>query len=433
MKAESREFGRLFSEPTRNGLNRPKAVRGSGVKMINMGEIFAYSRLSNVPMDRVSIDSEDRDKVILVEGDLLFARQSLVLEGAGKCSIFLGDVESVTFESHIIRVRLDEKQCVPLFYFYYFQSPRGKAAIYSIVEQGAGASGIRGSDLARLLVDWYPTSYQNGVANILDSIDKKIEINRIIATGHEDILRAIFRSWFVDFDPVKSKAAGAKSFPSMPQSVFDALPAGFVDSEIGLIPESWVVSELGDIAREKRVGVHPSNILKSTPYIGLEHMPRRSIALSEWGQSGSVSSNKASFSSGDILFGKLRPYFHKVGVAAIDGVCSTDIVVLQPAYPPWFGFVLGLVSSDEFVAHTAACSGGTKMPRTNWRDMARYKVCLPPEVMAEAVTGIFSPFVQSIISNTFESKKLAKMRDYLLPKLLTGEVGLSSVEPEIQG
>ena len=152
----TRPFGELFAESTRNGLTRPKAVRGSGVKMVNMGELFAHPRLCNVPMDRVPLSQSEAERLLLEDGDLLFARQSLVLEGAGKCSIFLRDDEPVTFESHVTRVRLDQKKAHPGYYFYYLQSHQGRSAIRSIVEQGAGAAGIRASDLATLEVQWRP-------------------------------------------------------------------------------------------------------------------------------------------------------------------------------------------------------------------------------------------------------------------------------------
>ncbi len=103
MAADIRPFGELFAESPRNGLTRPKAIRGVGVKMVNMGELFAYPRLCNAPMDRVPLSELDATRFLLEKGDLLFARQSLVLEGAGKCSSFMNDVEPVTFESHVTR------------------------------------------------------------------------------------------------------------------------------------------------------------------------------------------------------------------------------------------------------------------------------------------------------------------------------------------
>jgi type I restriction enzyme, S subunit len=117
-KLNSVPFEELFSIPLRNGLTRPKAVRGSGTKMINMGELFAHARIKNIKADRVPFSS-DEDSYLLEDGDLLFARQSLVLAGAGKCSIFICDDEPNTYEGHIIRARLNAEIADPYFYYYF--------------------------------------------------------------------------------------------------------------------------------------------------------------------------------------------------------------------------------------------------------------------------------------------------------------------------
>ena len=113
------EFGALFLEPLRNGVTKPKRVRGSGYKMVNMGEIFSLSFIQNQTMDRVPLTDKEKATTLLQNNDLLFARQSLVRDGAGKCSIFLNDNEPVCFESHIIRVRLNQELCYPMFYYYF--------------------------------------------------------------------------------------------------------------------------------------------------------------------------------------------------------------------------------------------------------------------------------------------------------------------------
>jgi type I restriction enzyme S subunit len=151
-------------------------------------------------------------------------------------------------------------------------------------------------------------------------------------------------------------------------------------------------------------------------------MPRRCIALAEWDAADGLESNKFEFKTGEILFGKLRPYFHKVGIAPLDGVCSTDIVVVTPRTQEWFGFVLGHVSSDAFVEHTNSGSTGTKMPRTSWGDMARYAVVIPPENVAKAFTSQVRDSVNHIIASIHESRTLAALRDTLLPKLISGEL-----------
>ena len=139
----------------------------------------------------------------------------------------------------------------------------------------------------------------------------------------------------------------------------------------------------------------------------------------------------------DILFGKLRPYFHKVGIAPVGGMCSTDIVVLGAKMPEWLTFVLACVSSSRFatprasgapgrrlgpVAYTSQTSTGTKMPRTSWHTMSRYELCRPTDAIAAAFQQVVSPTLERIIGNIHESRTLAALRDTLLPKLISGEI-----------
>ena len=179
---------------------------------------------------------------------------------------------------------------------------------------------------------------------------------------------------------------------------------------------------LGSVADNPRRGIRAQEIDPGTPYIALEHMPKRCIALSEWDTADGLASSKFRVAQGDILFGKLRPYFHKVGIAALDGVCSTDIVVVSPASPDWFGFVLGHTSSPEFVDYTDAVSTGTRMPRTKWTDMARFKIAMPNRGLPKIFTGLVQPWVNRIASAIHESRTLVAQRDALLPKLVSGEV-----------
>lgn len=171
------QFEEVLKEPIRNGLTKPKAIRGSGVKMISMGEIFAHNRISKIAMDRVPVTDKEFSNCSIKAGDLLFARQSLVLDGAGKCSIVTEVTEDTVFESHLIRARIDGKKANPYFLYYYFNSHEGRENIKTIVEQVA-AAGIRGSDLIKLWIPCPDIDIQNQVASILDTVDRKIELNR---------------------------------------------------------------------------------------------------------------------------------------------------------------------------------------------------------------------------------------------------------------
>jgi len=269
---------------------------------------------------------------------------------------------------------------------------------------------------------------QRAIAHILGTLDDKIELNRRMNETLEAMARALFKSWFVDFNPVRAKMEGrwknGQSLPGLSAHLYDLFPARLVDSELGEIPDGWEVGTLGDIAEHPRRSVRPGHIALETPYIALEHMPKHCIALYDWGVAEGLESNKFEFRKGEILFGKLRPYFHKVGVAPIDGVCSTDIVVVAPQAPYLFAFVLGIVSSDEFVDYTNACSTGTKMPRTSWTDMKRYELILPPQPVSEALTELMQTVVERIIDGIHESRTLSALRDSLLPRLISGELRL---------
>ena len=266
-----------------------------------------------------------------------------------------------------------------------------------------------------------PLAEQKAIVEVLGALDDKIELNRRMNGTLEAMARALFQSWFVDFDPVRAKLDGRQPVGLDPETAA-LFPEHFEDSPLGHIPKGWSAGKLGDIGTISRRGVKPNDIALNTPYIALEHMPRRCITLGDWDDSADVASGKSTFTKGDILFGKLRPYFHKVGIAPFDGVCSTDILVLQPKSPEWFGFLLGHTSSDELIQFTDLASTGTKMPRTNWSDISSFEVALPPKSIAAAFTRRIQPMLDRIQANLHQSRTLVTLRDTLLPKLLSGEL-----------
>ncbi|MCO5119612.1 MAG: restriction endonuclease subunit S [Burkholderiaceae bacterium] len=268
-----------------------------------------------------------------------------------------------------------------------------------------------------------PPDQQRAIAHILGTLDDKIELNRRRNQTLEAMARALFKDWFVDFGPVRAKMEARA--PYLPADLWQLFPDRLDDEGK---PEGWEIGGLGDVAEHPRRSIQPANIEPNTPYIALEHMPKRCIALSDWGTADSLESNKYEFRQGEILFGKLRPYFHKVGIAPVSGVCSTDIVVVTAKQERWFGFLLYHVSSDEFVEYTNAGSTGTKMPRTSWNEMARYSLVLPPEALARAFSEIVRPWVSQIVGGIHESRTLAQLRDTLLPKLISGELRIKDAD-----
>lgn len=317
------------------------------------------------------------------------------------------------------------------FLYYLLKDASFGAYIVNTAQGSANQASITLKDVFGFEFALPPREEQDAIVAVLGALDDKIAQNHRTGRKLEALARATFKAWFVDFEPVKAKAAGATAFPGMPPETFAALPTRFEDSELGPVPQEWDVRTMDNIGTQRREQIAPEDTDGETPYIGLEHMPRRDIALSDWGTAASVTSSKFRFRRGDILFGKLRPYFHKVGRAAIDGMCSTDIVVLHPKKPESAAWLLMLVSSDEFVAHTDRSSAGTKMPRTNWKDMAAFKTTLPPSQVVLAFQEQVGSMLDLITASIHESRRLATLRDYLLPRLLSGRVRVTGVDDRL--
>ena len=274
-------------------------------------------------------------------------------------------------------------------------------------------------NMNQILLTVPPLPEQRRIAHILGTLDDKIELNRGMNQTLEAMARAISQDWFVDFGPTRAKMEGQE--PYLPPELWDLFPDELADSELGEIPEGWIVGELREIADFPVRTVKPQELPEETAYIGLEHMPRKSITLGDWGTGERVTSNKLSFQRGDFLFGKLRPYFHKVGMTALSGICSTDIVVVSPKRSEWSSFVLLCISSEEFVSYTDQTSNGTKMPRTNWKTMSQYEICRPPDPVAQAFQSASEKILSRINANIHESRTLSQQRDTLLPRMFSGE------------
>lgn len=250
---------------------------------------------------------------------------------------------------------------------------------------------------------------QRCIVSILSAYDDLIENNTRRIEILEEMARRLYEEWFVQFRFPGHEGVELK------------------ESELGLIPEGWVVSCLGDIAEEVRESVHPSNVSPDTPYIGLEHLPRRSITLREWGSADSVSSGKLFFRRGDVLFGKIRPYFHKVVIAPFSGICSSDTILIRPNKDSFLGLVLCCSSSDKFVDYATQTSNGTKMPRADWKVLRNYPVLIPSDRLLSDFNSLVLGVVNQARNLMLKNVNLRAQRDLLLPKLISGEIDVSDI------
>jgi type I restriction enzyme, S subunit len=254
---------------------------------------------------------------------------------------------------------------------------------------------------------------QRHIAVALTAFNELIAINERLIELLEDLARSLYREWFARF-----------RFPGHEN-------VSFIESEFGAIPEEWHICTLADIASVVVDGVAPGDVENGTPYVGLEHLPRRSTTLRAWGSIESVTSRKLRFAPGDTLFGKIRPYFHKVAWAPFAGAASSDTIVVrahgEQALP---SLVNAVLSSDALVAQAVATSNGTKMPRADPAALLGYSLALPQPNSAivgnfEQASGMYLLYAATLSEH---NRRLAATRDLLLPRLVTGQLDISDVD-----
>ena len=265
---------------------------------------------------------------------------------------------------------------------------------------GAAQPLVTQTVLKQVEVDIPDLHTQRKIAGILSAYDDLIENNLRRIKILEEIAQSLYREWFVHF-----------RFPGHES-------AGFIDSELGQIPKGWKVVKLGDIADQMRRGVPKGELDSPVRYVGLEHIPRQSIVLDAWEETTELGSNKLAFQRGDVLFGKIRPYFHKVSVAPFEGICSADTIVIRAKRPDYWALVTACVFTEAFVGHAAATSNGSKMPRTDWKVLKDYPHVLPPKDLLGRFSTPFESVIEQQQNLVSRNQILRRTRDLLLPQLL---------------
>ena len=307
-------------------------------------------------------------------------------------------------------VVVDEKCFDPGFVYYSLRmigdELKSKAA-------GAATPIINKSSFSDVTIRAPSLQTQQRIAAILGAYDDLIEVNRRRVAVLEEMARGLSEEWFVRF-----RFPGYKDVP-------------IVNTPDGPLPEGWEWRPFSSLAQEVRETVAPSEVDSDTRYVGLEHLPRRSTTLADCGQADEVGSTKARFRRGDILFGKIRPYFHKVAWAPFDGIASTDAIIWRPTVGR-AARALAVASSDAFVAHAVQTSNGTKMPRANSKVLAAYRCAQSNLGHEETYERVAMPLIEQAATLQTANEKLASARDLLLPRLISGQHSVESAGRELE-
>lgn len=400
MSWERKEFENLYLIPSRNGLSRPARVRGQGHKFINMGELFSHDRIGAITMERVQMNEKELANMLVERGDLLFARQSLVAAGAGKCSIVKDFDEPTTFESHLIRVRLNRQIANPAFYHYYFKSPI--CPIRSIVTQGVQA-GIKGNDLKNLKVHVPPVSVQNKIVSILSNYDDLIDNNNRRIALLEEAVHRLYREWFVHL-----------RFPGHER-------VAVVDG----VPEGWEKTLLSHCAKVNSTSITKKDAPDFLNYVDISSVTTGRInGYNQYQFSEAPSRARRVVKHGDIVWSMVRPG-KRAYALVLDPVgnmiVSTGFAVISAITIP-YSFLYALTTTDMFVEHMEIVAIGAAYPAVKPKDFESMEILIPTTALLAQFDDFSRPAYEQMQKLMNQNQKLREARDRLLPRLMNGSI-----------
>ncbi|MFD7871513.1 restriction endonuclease subunit S [Microbacterium sp. NPDC059771] len=319
-------------------------------------------------------------RLIPEPGDLLLAREAPV----GPV-VIVPPGDNIAAGQRTTLLRVDPRIADARYLRHYLVAAPTQARLLSRAH-GSTTPHLRVDDIRNFDVDLPSLDEQRAIAEVLGALDDKIAANTALAAAADNVVRV----------------------------EYETLDAPYV--------------RIDSVATSPRVKADPVHLASQETYVGLEHLGRRNMWLSESGTASQVTSAKSRFESRDVLFGKLRPYFHKVVGAPTDGICSTDILVLRARNAADSSMLLAAVSSDSVISEVVAASEGTRMPRTSWKDLASVNIRWPNDASRSTMGARLDSIRDSAEAAIAENTVLEETRDALLPHLMSGKLRIRDAE-----
>jgi type I restriction enzyme, S subunit len=412
-------FDSIYSIPSKNGLTRVTSERGEGYPMVNMNEIFAYGRISNQDMELVLLNEKEQKNSGLIDEDLLFARQSLVESGAGKCSIIINPPRIITFESHLIRVRLDKKIANPMFFYYYFNSPQGKARIQSLVIQVA-AAGIRGSELSKLKIRCPDKIIQDKIAFIMSKYDDIIESYYKEKDLLMKIAQLIYNEWFIKYN-----------FPSGNINEFKVI-------EDVTIPSNW---DFDSILNSRFWKLSKSNINKfegekeyfATANIIGDEIVERGIITDYESKPSRAQKEPIPYS---VWFARMKNSFKILGITDIN-IKFANNSILSSGFAgfitssDYFPYLYLTIYSEFFSMQKDVFATGATQESINNEGISLIKIMHPDQDTLKEFSKITLPILNNIFKIKSQIEQLKSEKEFVLTTLMNEKIKLNKIIDDI--
>ena len=393
-----------------------------------MPQNIGDNRINVEGIARIGPDDASRlNRYLVREGDIVYSRRGDVKRRA----LVRSSEDGWLCGTGCLRVRLGENGVDPTYASYFLGHPSTREWIVRHAH-GATMPNLNTSILSACPFVIPPKEEQRAIAHILGTLDDKIELNRCMNETLETMARALFKSWFVDFDPVCAKMEGRDT--GLPTPITNLFPDRFVDSECGEIPEGWKAGRLADIASLNPESWNARNMPEDVVYVDL--------ANTKWGQIEKleVHSWKAAPSRarrvlrpGDTIVGTVRPGNGSFALIGRDGLTgSTGFAVLRPHTSNDREIVWCVATSRDNLDRLAHLADGGAYPAIRPQAVTGTRVVLADLPVRRAFSSMTAPWIDRIERNRQEGRTLATMRNALLPKLISGEIRLCDAARQME-
>ena len=382
------------------------------------------------------IQNHKINKYKIKHKDILIAMTGATV---GKIGRFPKTKETFYLNQRVARVDLKSPDHASIDYIYYVLSQSQYTDQIFYLADGSAQANVSTSQIEKINIPLPPLPEQRRIAHILGTLDDKIENNRKTAKTLEAMAQTIFQSWFVGFDPVRAKMAGespesiCKRLKLTPE-ILDLFPDRLVDSELGEIPEGWEVRSLGSVLSLRREHCNTSEVTMGRPYVPIECISSKSLSLTESKSGLEAQSSLTRFYKNDILFGAMRPYFHKVCIAPFEGTTRTTAFVLYPKSEHDLAFGLFVMFNKDTIDYATVNSTGSTIPYAVWENsLENMSIVMPSEDIRSAFNGVISTLLRYTTGISYHQlTQLKTARDTLLPKLTSGEIRVPEAEHLIE-
>lgn len=316
------------------------------------------------------------------------------------------------------------------FRFLFFQLLQIRSELKSLAT-GAAQQNLSGVFIKSLCLPFPPIEEQRAIAHILATLDDKIELNRRMNATLEAMARALFQSWFVDFDPVRAKLDGGKP-AGMDDETSALFPQHLLETDEGKLPINWRLIRVSDLCEVNGRTLGKNDKLKELEYIEISEVNQGNIGSIGYFKRGTEPSRaRRRLRHGDTVLSTVRPdrgsYFLALNPPE-HRIASTGFAVLSPKNIPW-SFIYAAMTMPEVFEYLGQMADGGAYPAVRPEVIGDWKICIPDNLrIVEAFHRICAPFFERADLNRKCSNTLATLRDSLLPKLLSGEISVSSEE-----